>query len=124
MDEDVVTNRLREFLRSWEHGGADAATLLEDADELFQEVAEWGEVARDDPRSIPAEVALRLEEMHHRWVTPGDIPALVDFLETPAGQEAEGWDAWDAYWDERVDWEERARELAEDPAYVTEPDRR
>jgi hypothetical protein len=122
--EDVVTTRLREFLRAWEHEGADPATLLEDADDLFQAVAEWGEVARDDPRSIPAEVALRLEEMHHRWVVPEDVPAMVEFLDTPTGAEAEAWDAWDAYWGRGVDWDARALDLADDPAYAPDADRR
>lgn len=76
--------------------------------------------ADDDPRSIAFEVVSQLSILNHQLITPTDIPALIAFLATPAGQDVHGWATWRGYWG-AIDFEQRARTLADNPYYATTP---
>jgi hypothetical protein len=62
-----------------------------------------------DTCSVPLVVLDLLSSAHISWVLPADIPMLVSFLETPAGEESEGWERFDAYW-EGIDMGAREQE--------------
>jgi hypothetical protein len=71
-----------------------------------------------DDQSIAIEVLAQLEILNHQLITREDIPALLDFLDTPPRQAARGWKQWRQYWD-GIDFAQRRRELATNPYYIT-----
>lgn len=70
---------------------------------------------KSDIRSIGFEV---LDKMLHAWsdhqslekLTSEDIPAILEFLDTPPGKSLEAWDKWEKYW-VNLDYAERRRKL-------------
>ena len=46
-----------------------------------------------------------------------DIPAILEFLDTPPGKSLEAWDKWEKYW-ENLDYPARLKKLMEDERYI------
>lgn len=107
---------LEDLLRSWAAGTLSEREVHSRAEMLF---AEWGSptFSRDDPRSIPAEVASQLDILNHQWIFEDDIPAMLALLGTAPGDEVVAWQRWDEYWD-GIDFAERERKLAGRIYYV------
>jgi hypothetical protein len=72
----------------------------------------------NDPESIAIEVLSQLEILNHQLITTDDIPVIMEFLDTPPGEERDGWVKWQSYW-KNVDYENRKRELIANPYYCT-----
>ena len=45
-------------------------------------------------------------------ITTDDIPAILEFLDTPSDKSLEAWDKWEKYW-ANLDYPERRRRLLE-----------
>ncbi len=84
---------------------------------LSDAMLDWtDEYPRSDVRSIGFEVARKLSE---GWsdrpanLTVDDIPAILEFLDTPPDKSLEAWDKWEKYW-ASLDYPARRRKLLED----------
>ncbi len=71
-----------------------------------------------DTTSIVLEIISNLEILNHQLITADDIPAMLDFLDTPAGKEQEGWTKWKIYMGS-IDWNQRKLELKGNCYYCT-----
>jgi hypothetical protein len=98
------------LLRGWERGEIAVQQVHSEAERLISEW-NWPEFPRSDPRSIVVEILTQLEIMNHQLITEEDIPAMLAFLSVQAGCEADGWQAWEAYW-KGINFEARRRKLA------------
>lgn len=69
---------------------------------------------KSDVRSIGFEVIdkLRSGGSTIEDLTTDDIPAILEFLDTPPDKALEAWDKWEKYW-ESLDYPERRRKLLE-----------
>ncbi len=77
---------------------------------------DWSdEYPRSDVRSIGFEVVKKLlfNFSTIEKLTTDDIPAILEFLDTPPDKALEAWDKWEKYW-ESLDYPERRRKLLED----------
>ena len=79
---------------------------------MFGEAALVPEIDRANPESIPVAVLELLAMAHQQWVLPDDVPALLAFLEAPAGSELEAWKRFDQYW-QSVNFKERESRASE-----------
>jgi len=77
---------------------------------------DWGDkYPKSDVRSIGFEV---LSMLTFAWASSpeelivDDIPAILEFLDTPPGKSLEAWDKWEKYWT-NLDYPERRRKLLE-----------
>lgn len=78
------------------------------------------EYPEEDDRSMPVEVLLELDSLNFRYITREDVPAILRFLSTPAGEAEQGWREWRRYW-QSVDWEKRREELKDNLNYSIRP---
>jgi hypothetical protein len=115
--DEVDRSILRSLLLQWGTGKLSEKDVHETAEGLWER-HEWPEYCETDDRSIAIEVLAHLEILNHQLITRDDVPALLDFLDTPPGQAARGWIRWRQYWD-GIDFAQRRRELATNPYYIT-----
>jgi len=108
---------LLDLVSQWETGALSEIEVHEKAEELWEQ-NEWPQLGEGNPHSIEIEVLSQLEILNHQLITTEDIPAIVNFLRTPSGQEKNGWEAWRQYW-ENIDLEARKRTLKDNPYYKT-----
>lgn len=108
---------LRGLLGRWRAGEVDERFVHEEAERLWDANDQWPQYEESDPRSIALEVLSQLEVLNHQLITPEDIPAILDFLETPPGEEEAAWEKWRAHW-KSVDYQERRAALASTPYYL------
>ena len=108
---------LRELLVQWAKGTLDERSVHEQAEVLLEEYG-CPEFDESDARSIAIEVLTQLDILNHQLITIEDIPAILRFLDTPAGHERDGWARWKRYGD-RIDYDQRAIELKDNPYYST-----
>jgi hypothetical protein len=92
----------------------------EEAEALWDSFKRWPSYPRQDPRSIPLEVLSHLEILDHQLITRGDVPAILEFLDSSPGRELEGWRRWLRYWNE-LDMHKRVESLKDDPYYSAYP---
>jgi hypothetical protein len=114
--DHLEKERLRSLLCRWESGAVNERQVHEEAERIWAEGSPWPELPEGDTRSVVAEVAGMLESLNSQWVTAEDVPAILHFLDTVPGTEAEAWASWRKYWDE-VDFGKRQVELAANPYY-------
>lgn len=114
--ETVSRKLLLDLMDLWKKGDLDETQLHERAEALWEQ-KDWPLYAEDDPHSIAIEVLSQLDILNHQLITREDIPAIVDFLSTPEGQEKAGWDAWKRYWDD-MNLEKRKNELKNNSYYI------
>ncbi|MGH2472453.1 MAG: hypothetical protein ACRDG6_08635 [Candidatus Limnocylindria bacterium] len=74
-------------------------------------------VHEEAERSIAFEVVSQLEILNVQLITAEDVPAFIEFLETPSGAEGAGWDRWQHYWD-GIDFAKRLKDLVNNPYYA------
>jgi hypothetical protein len=115
--DKIDRSTLRSLLLQWDSGKLTEKAIHEAAEGLWERY-DWPEYSDTDDQSIAIEVLAQLEILNHQLITREDIPALLDFLETPPGQAARGWKQWRQYWDS-IDFALRRRELATNPYYIT-----
>ncbi len=72
----------------------------------------------DDPACIQLEVVGRLSWLNRHLMTAADVPFILEFLETPPGEEEIALRRWFAYWRD-LDYDARTRELESDDYYST-----
>lgn len=111
---------LHNLVKQWEAQLLDEQAVLEEAERLWELNPQWPEYPRSDPRSINFEVLFQLKSLHVQLITPDDIPAILKFLDTPAGFEAKAWQEWDTFWNS-IDFEARLFNLANNPYYAKSP---
>ena len=108
---------LIDLLRRWRLGVINERQVHELAESLWESYPDGPPTyPRGDPRSIAIEVLSQLEVLNVQLITPEDIPAFLEFLDTEAGQEQAAWEKWARYW-AGVDFKRRLRELADNPYY-------
>ena len=110
---------LEALLKRWQTEEIDERTVHEEAESLWEEQEHWPTYPKDDPRSIAVEVLSQLEILNHQLITRADIPAMLEFLNTPQGSELRGWSVWERYW-EKLDLDTRKKALKDNPYYSTE----
>ncbi len=113
---DVDVERLRTLLERWQRGELSASEVHESAEAMW-EAGDWPEYPPDDHRAIPVEVLSQLDILNQQLIVPGDVPEMISFLDTRAGEEAGAWERWRHYW-EAVDYDERAAVLSGQPPYA------
>ena len=106
---------LRSLLLRWKSGELDERAVHEEADTLWAE-KEWPEYPDDDSRSVTLEVLSQLSSLNAQWIITDDIAAILSFLDTPPGQEKQGWERWQEYWD-TLDWVKRRKSISNNPYY-------
>ena len=114
---EVDRSVLRSLVLRWATGELTERNVHETAEGLW-ESQPWPNYSEADDRSVALEVLTQLDILNHQLITREDIPALLDFLDTPPGQAARGWKHWRQYWD-GIDFAQRRRELATNPYYIT-----
>lgn len=114
----VERSELLVLLEQWQRGALNEREVHEQAESLSDQLGEQPLCPEHDPGSIPMEVLLHLEILNHQLITPEDIPAMQAFLNTPLGNESQGWAAWRSYW-ENLDLESRRQKLKLNPYYST-----
>jgi hypothetical protein len=77
---------------------------------------DWSDLyPKSDIRSIGFEVLNFLESVWgvpRETLTTDDIPAILEFLDTPADKSLQAWDTWEKYW-ANLDYAERRIKLLE-----------
>ena len=116
---EINRELVRELLDRWASGRLNARQVHEHAEQLWESL-EQHQFPREDCRSIAAEVLSQLDILNHQLITAEDIPAMLQFLETPTGEELQAWDRWERYWDE-LDMDQRIESLKDDPYYSAYP---
>ena len=115
--KEISRKVLLNLVTQWEKGALTEVEVHERAEDLWEQ-QDWPHYAEDNPHSIAIEVLSQLEILNHQLITREDIPAIVNFLSTPNGQEEDGWKTWKRYW-VNVDLEARKRALKDNPYYCT-----
>lgn len=117
MDDDSLRAQARRLLLQWQAGHVTEADVVVRAESLAARTHGAETLPEADLRSIAQEVLRQLEMLPTQGITTDDVPAVLAFLETRAGREADGWAAWRAYW-QSVDFQDRRRSLAGHPFYT------
>lgn len=115
---EVDRGVLRSLFEQWSSGEVDEREVHEAAQRIRDSDDNWPEYPKHDPRSIAVEVLTQLDLLNHQLITREDIPTILEFLDTPAGAESDGWERWRDYWAE-ADLGARSSALQDDPYYCT-----
>jgi hypothetical protein len=117
MKKVISRKDLREKLLQWQGGRMTAPELNDWAVENYLnddvEYEDWDEA---EENSVTNEVLGALDMMDIDLMTPEDIPAYLDFLETPPASFEEGYKKLQQYL-EKIDIKKRAAALVTDPFY-------
>ena len=117
-EEPTEREVVRELLLRWRSGSLDERAVHEAAERLWEKFGEEPPAyPKEDPRSIVLEVVSQLEVLNVQLITRDDIPALLEFLDSPVGSEGAAWARWTRYWDQ-LDFGRRLEELAANPYYA------
>lgn len=108
-EEQQLRRRIRNMLLSWRDQEIDEGDVHRSAEALMEQLG-FPEYGESDPRSIGVEVLSQLEILNHQLVVPEDIPAMLELLATPEGNEEQALETWTHYWNS-LDYEERKRRL-------------
>ena len=109
--EDVVT-----ILQQWQEGRLNAEQVHAWAEERAGN-AEVGDWEGAEPESVTNEVLSSLDMLDLNLMLPADIPSYLDFLHTPPGQFATGYQAWQAALGQ-IDYAARKATLQAIPFYA------
>jgi hypothetical protein len=115
--EAEIRDVLRSLLLNWADGSLNEQQVHNAAEQLW-EGGNWPEYDRTDDRSVAIEVLLHLDVLNHQLITSQDVPAMLEFLDSPSDQTREAWAGWEEYW-KSIDWTARETELASNPYYST-----
>lgn len=81
---------ITDLLERWRTGTIQADDVRDEAERLWDS-QDWPDLPRSDAGSIAVEALSQLSILHLQRVTRNDIPAFIEFLGTPAGEEEHGW---------------------------------
>ncbi len=96
--------------------------VIESANLTADECLYVSEYSKSDKNSIIFEILTLLDNGDWQKIerlTTDDIPAILEFLDTPPGKELEAWDKWEKYW-ANLDYPERRKKLLEDKSCMEE----
>jgi hypothetical protein len=112
----VTRGEIAETLRRWQAAELTAREVYDWAQELYRPGrAEFDDWEADDS-SAANEVLGALDQLPMNLILPEDMPAYLEFLKTPSGRFAEGYERFQAALD-RIDYAARARSLRDDDFY-------
>ncbi|MBZ0271199.1 hypothetical protein K8I61_04130 [bacterium] len=99
MAECFNRQMLRDLLNGWKDGRLTDDAMRAEALTLWNKYGVWINAPETDPRSITKSVldGMRLAGEESMRFRPSDVDAILAFLNTPVGDEAAGWAAWNAY---------------------------
>ena len=123
METEQLRLSLIELLREWESGSVDEVHVRDTAEEYERGWAGWqvldSRPVADEPplHDGMAEILSALSDLHIRWITRADIPAILVCLESIVYDPIGARNGWAVYAD-GVDWKARGRELRMKPFYV------
>lgn len=103
------------ILKKWSRGEVDAEAVHDWAHARYP-LDDYEFDDREGEDSAAKEVLAHLDNLDMNLVTQDDIPALIEFLNTPAGQFPTGYDRWQRY-EKSVNTAERRKKLRRDPLY-------
>jgi len=112
---EPLTKEIELLLLAWETGKVDEKHVHLAAEAMLDDLG-WPEYDPSDPRAIPIELLEHLELLNHQWIISEDIPALLAFLRTAPGGEADAWESWREYW-KTINYSQRAETLKDRPYY-------
>ena len=115
MTSTLDRHLLRSLVMQWQRGEITERDVHERAEHLWDQ-RDWPDYPTSDARSIAIEVLAQLDILNHQLITVEDVPAIVDFLNTPPGSEEDAWEQWQRYWD-NVDLDKRKQALRGHPSY-------
>lgn len=95
----VDRQTLRSLLLSWQRAEINVIDVHVKAEGIWDRCADWPELPKFHPNSITVEVLALLSGAIVQRLTPQDIPAILRFLNTPEGEELDGWREFEDYWD-------------------------
>lgn len=108
---------LKEKLLQWQEGQITAQELNNWAGENYPnddvDYEDWDEA---EAHSVTNEVLAALDMMDMNLMTSEDVPAFLDFLETPPASFEEGYKKFQRY-QEQIDIKKRAADLVTEPFY-------
>ena len=123
METEQLRLALIGLLHEWEAGSVDE-THVRDTAEEYERVWEGGPqlntlpVGEGPPLLVGiAEILGTLSDLHIRWVTKADIPAMLACLESINDDPMAARSDWDAYAN-GIDWKSRGRELRGNSFYA------
>jgi len=117
-NRNIERGTLLALLDQWRNGVIDERDVHEQVEAMVEQCVELPEYDKNDPGSIAVEIIIHLDALNHQLITADDIPAMEAFLQTPRGEELQGWANWKNYW-ESLDIEKRRKELRDNPYYCT-----
>ena len=107
-DRQMLTN----LLLRWQRGEVAPWEVIDEAEAVEEGLSEeLHSPPRTDPNSIAVAVLELLATAPHQRILLEDIPAILRFLETPAGAELEAWEQYDRYWS-AIDFDAREGAVA------------
>jgi hypothetical protein len=99
MNDAIEVSEVFQLLHRWKEGHIDEQQVHMDAELMFEKLqAKIQRPSDDNHASIMYEVLSQLSILNYQLITPEDVLAIARFLETPLGQEHEGWREWRKYW--------------------------
>ena len=118
MKRIICRKDLKEKLLQWQKGQMTAHELHEWAEGNYLnddvECEDWDEI---EEHSVTNEVLAELDMMDMNLMTTEDVPAYLDFLETPPASFEEGYKKLQQYLKQN-DMKKRAAALSADPFYA------
>jgi hypothetical protein len=114
----VSRGDIADVLRRWQSGLLTAEQVHSWAEELYSPGhLDFDDREGDDEDSVANEVLSSLDMLNLNLLVVGDVPIYLEFLGTPPGQFAEGYQKFEQALS-RIDREERRRRLAHIPFYA------
>lgn len=115
----ITRDEIKKALFDWQNSKINDVELYAWANKKYDEAmldkSDFEDYEGDD-NSVSMEVLHCLECMNMNLVIEEDIPALIEFLETPVGSYKIGLEKWENY-NKRIDYAKRKKELKENPLY-------
>ncbi len=105
-----------QILENWKTGEINEIIAQEKAEKLCEEFMHYENLPYSNPEAIAYEILSQLEILSHQLIIKEDIPFMIDFLNTKAGEEKKAWESWQNYWDE-IDISDRLDKLRDNNFY-------
>ena len=121
MTKIAEAGSLFQLINSWAKGHIDEQQVHMDAEVMFEALqSTMQKPVMENRISLVYEVLSQLSILNYQLITSEDIPAIIQFLNTPQGEEQEGWRKWHSYWD-TLDITQRRDSLEGNSYYSTTP---
>lgn len=113
MDINKIKKNITDILLKWQNNNLDSLDVKLKISDLIFDIEADESFESSDKWSIIFEVLTFLEELDHIPIIKDDIPLIINFLNTPQGEESKAWKEWINYW-KNIDYETRFEEIKED----------